>query len=87
MLPSRDESRYEREEYLEQDEEEREAAGRRKSVIALAVMAVLVVAGVVLAARLREVSAVQDCLMTRATNCNDLVQPPIPASAAPSTTR
>jgi hypothetical protein len=87
MLPSRDESRYEREEYLEQDEEEREAAGRRKSVIALAVMAVLVVAGVILAARLREVSAVQDCLMTRATNCSDLVRPPIPASAAPSTTR
>ena len=73
------EGRYEQEEYLEQDEEEREAAGRRKSVIALAIMAVLVIAGIVLVDRLREVSAVQDCLMTRATNCNDMVQPPQPA--------
>jgi hypothetical protein len=81
------ESRYEQEEYLEQDEEERESAGRRKSVIALAIMAVLVVAGIVLVDRLREVSEVQDCLMTRATNCSDLVQPPIPAGGAPSTTR
>jgi hypothetical protein len=73
-------SRYEREEYLEQDEEEREAAGRRKSVIALAIMAVLVIAGIVLVDRLRDVSAVQDCLMTHATNCNDMVQPPQPSS-------
>jgi hypothetical protein len=73
-------SRYEDEEYLEQDEEEREAAGRRKSLIALAVMAVLVVAGIVLVNRLRDVSIVQDCLMTHATNCNDLVEPPVPAS-------
>jgi hypothetical protein len=79
--------RYEEEEYLEQDDEEREAAGRRKSLIALAVMAVLVVAGILLVERLRDVSAVQDCLMTRATNCNDLVAPPIPAGGAPSTTR
>ena len=71
-------SRYEDEEYLEQDEEEREAAGRRKSLIALAVMAVLVVAGIVLVEKLHNVSAVQDCLMTRATNCNDLVEPPVP---------
>ncbi|MBN9085696.1 MAG: hypothetical protein J0J01_02210 [Reyranella sp.] len=78
-MPER-EGGYEREEYLEQEEEERESAGRRKSVIALAIMAVLVVAGIVLVDRLREVSAVQDCLMTRATNCNDLVQPPRPAS-------
>ena len=81
------ESRYERDEYLEQDEDEREAAGRRKSVIALAIMAVLVIAGIVLVNRLREVSEVQDCLMTRATNCNDMVRPPIPAGGAPSTTR
>ncbi len=54
--------RYEEEEYLEQDEDEREAAGRRKSLIALAVMAVLVVAGIVLVERLRDVSIVQDCL-------------------------
>ena len=85
-MPESD-SRYEREEYLEQQEEERESAGRRKSVIALAIMAVLVIAGIVLVDRLREVSEVQDCLMTRATNCNDMVQPPIPAGGAPSTTR
>ena len=71
--------RHEDEEYLEQDEDEQETAGRRKSLIALAVMAVLVVAGVVLVDRLRTVSIVQDCLMTRATNCNDLVEPPVPA--------
>jgi len=78
---------YEREEYLEQDETEREAAVRRKSLIALGVMAALVIAGIVLVGRLREVSAVQDCLMSRATNCSDLVAPPIPAGGAPSTTR
>jgi len=87
MQESRPENRYEREEYLEQDEEEREAAGRRKSLIALVIMAVLVIAGIVLVDRLREVSAVQDCLMTRAASCNDLVRPPIPAGDAPSTTR
>ena len=80
-------SRYEDEEYLEQDEEEREAAGRRTSLIALVVMAGLVVAGLFLVHRLREASVVEDCLMTHATNCNDLVQPPIPAGGAPSTTR
>jgi hypothetical protein len=67
------ESRYQREEYLEQDEAEREAAGRRTALIALAIIAVLVVAGLFLVERLREVSALQDCLMTRATNCSDLV--------------
>ena len=72
-------SRYEDEEYLEQDDEGQETSGRRKSLIALAVMAVLVVAGVLLVDRLRDVSVVQDCLMTRATNCNDMVQPPQPA--------
>ena len=72
--------RYEDEEYLEQDDEEQETAGRRKSLIALAVMAVLVVAGVVLVERLRDVSVVQGCLMTRATNCNDLVESPVPAN-------
>jgi hypothetical protein len=70
--------RYEEEEYLEQDDEEQEAAGRRKGVIALAVMAALVVAGVVLIGRLRDVSVVQDCMMTHASNCNDLVAPPKP---------
>jgi len=80
-------SRYEDEEYLEQDEEEREAAGRRTTLIALVVMAGLVVAGLFLVHRLREASVVEDCLMTHATNCNDLVKPPIPAGGAPSTTR
>jgi hypothetical protein len=59
-------------EYFEQDEDERESAGRRKSLIALAVLAVLVVAGLVLVERLRSVSALQDCLMTRAVNCTEL---------------
>ena len=79
------ESRYEREDYLEQDDAEREAAGRRKSLIALAVMAVLVIAAIFLIGRLGEVST-EDCLMTRATNCNDMVQPPIPAGGAPART-
>ena len=70
--------RYEDEEYLEQDDAEQEAAGRRKSLIALAVMAVLVIAAILLVERLRDVSVVQDCLMTRATNCNDMVEPPKP---------
>ena len=70
---------YEQEEYLEQDEDERESAGRRKSLIALTVLAVLVVAGLVLVDRLRSVSALQDCLMTRAVNCTELApQSPIP---------
>ena len=64
--------RYEEEEYLEQDDDEIENAGRRKSLIALVVLAVLVVAGFVVVDRLRSVSALQDCLMTRATNCADI---------------
>jgi hypothetical protein len=67
---------YEREEYIEQNEEEREAAGRNKSMIALAVMAVLVIAGIVLVHKLRDVSELQDCLMTRASNCSEIVSPP-----------
>jgi hypothetical protein len=72
------ESRYEQEEYLEQDDDERETAGRRKSLIALVVLAALVIGGVVLVNRLRDVSRLQDCLMTHATNCNDMVEPPKP---------
>jgi hypothetical protein len=68
---------YEQEEYLEQDEDERENAGRRKALIALVVLAFLVIAGLVLVDRLRSVSALQDCLMTRATNCAE-VAPPTP---------
>ena len=64
--------RYEQEEYLEQDEAEREAAGRRKSLVALLVVAVLLAAGLFLVDRLRGVSALQDCLMSRATNCADV---------------
>ncbi len=75
------ESRYEQEEYLEQDDDEREAAGRRKSLIALVVLAALVIGGVILVNRLRDVSQLQDCLMTHATNCNDLVSPPKPVGA------
>ena len=69
-------SPYEREEYLEQDEDERETARRSKSLIALAVVAVLVVAGIVLAHQLRAVSQLQDCLMTKATNCAEINAPP-----------
>jgi len=71
--------RYEQEEYLEQDDDERESAGRFKSLVALIVLAVLVIGAVVLVDRLRDVSRLQDCLMTRAPNCNDLVEPPKPA--------
>lgn len=70
--------RYEKEEYLEQDEEEIERAARKKSLVALAVLAALVVSGIFLFERLRDVSRIQDCLMTRATNCNDMVEPPKP---------
>jgi hypothetical protein len=66
----------ENEEYLEQDDAELEHAGRRKAVVALAVLAVLVVAGVVLAGKLRDVAALQDCLMSRATNCTEVAAPP-----------
>ncbi|HKV13895.1 MAG TPA: hypothetical protein VJQ81_02565 [Reyranella sp.] len=73
------EGRYEREEYLEQNEEEAERAARRKSVMALAILAVLVIAGIFLFEKLRDVSRLQDCLMARASNCNDMVEPPKPA--------
>lgn len=73
------ESRYEKEEYLEQDEEEAERVHRKKSVVALMVLAALVIAGIFLFEKLRDVSRLQDCLMTRASNCNDMVEPPKPA--------
>jgi hypothetical protein len=65
-------SHHDQEEYLEQDESEREHAGRRNSLIALLVLVALVIAGLILADRLRSVSALQDCLMTRATNCAEV---------------
>lgn len=68
-------NRHEQKEYLEQDDAERETARRRQSVIALAILVVLVVAGVVLAGRLRTVADLQDCLMTRATNCSEIAVP------------
>lgn len=73
-------SRHEQEEYLEQDEAERDSAGRRNSLVALVVLAVLVAAGLLLD-RLSSVSALQDCLMTHATNCVSVSPPP---SAAPA---
>ena len=80
-------SRYEQEQYLEQDDEERETAGRRKGLVALIVLAILVIGAVVLVDRLRDVSQLQDCLMTRATNCAE-ISPPSPApGGGPSTTR
>ena len=84
-------SRHEQDEYLDQDEAERDSAGRRNSMIALAVLAALVVAGLVLVKRLSSVSALQDCLMSRATNCASVSPPPSAApagqSGGPSTTR
>jgi len=71
-------SRHEEEEYLEPNEEELEAAQRIRKLVVLGIMAVLVVVGVVLVQKLRTVSQLQDCLMTHATNCNDLVEPPKP---------
>ena len=82
--------RHEQDEYLEQDEGERDRTGRRNSLIALLVLAVLVIAGLVLVDRLRNVSAVQDCLMSRATNCGEINRLPSDASSprnGPSTTR
>lgn len=68
-------NRYEREEYFEQSEDERETARRTGSLIALAVVAVLVIACVVLAGRLKDVSELQDCLMTQATHCTEIIAP------------
>jgi hypothetical protein len=74
-MPPIEMNRYDKNEYLEQDEDERESAGRRKSLIALLVLAALVIAGIVLVDRLRSVSALQDCLMSRATKCAELTSP------------
>jgi hypothetical protein len=72
-------SQYEREEYLEQDEDEIEQAARVKKLVVLAVLAALVVGALVLVARLHQASRVEDCLLAHGTHCNDLVEPPKPA--------
>ena len=71
-------SQYEQEEYLEPNDEELEAAARNKKLLVLAIMAALVIAGIFLVNKLRTASQLQDCLMTRASNCNDMVEPPKP---------
>jgi hypothetical protein len=72
------ESNYEKEEYLEQDEEEVEDVGRRKALAAILVLAVLVAVTLFIVQKLRTVSDLQDCMMTRASNCSDRVEPPKP---------
>ena len=71
---------YEEEEYLEPTEDELAAAARNRKLIVLGLMAVLVIAGVVLANKLHTVSQVEDCLMARGNHCDDLVEPPRPVS-------
>ena len=74
-------NQWEQEEYLEPNDEELEAAARTKKLVVLAIMAVLVIAGVVLVHKLREASQLQDCLMTHATNCGDPNEQPPPIGA------
>jgi hypothetical protein len=77
------EDQYEKEEYLEQDEEEIAGSGRRKGLVALLLVGALVAATLFIVDRLRSVSELQDCMMTRANNCNDMVEPPKPIGARP----
>jgi hypothetical protein len=74
-------SRWEREEYLEPNDDELETAARNKKLVVLGIMAVLVIAGVLLVHKLRDVSQLQDCLMTHATNCGDPNEQPPPIGA------
>jgi len=69
----------ERDEYLEQDDEERQDARRTGSLVALVVLALLVIGGIVLAQELRKASRLQDCLMTRSTTCAAIAAPSTPA--------
>jgi hypothetical protein len=78
------EGQYEKEEYLEQDEVEVEGNGRRKALVAIVVMGVLVASTLYIVQKLRVMSALEDCMMTRATNCGDRVALPIPLNT-PST--
>ena len=72
---------WEQEEYLEPSEEELEAAARARKLIVLGIMAVLVIAGILLANKLRYAGQLQDCLMTHATNCGDPTEQPAPIGA------
>ncbi len=74
-------SQREQEDYLEPSDAELETAARNKKLIVLGVMAALVVAGVVIVHKLRDVSQLQDCLMTHATNCGDPNEQPPPIGA------
>ncbi len=79
-------SQYEKEEYLEPNDDELEVAARNKKLIVLGVMAALVILGIFLVDKLRTASLLQDCLMTRAPDCRE-INPPQPIADAPSTTR
>jgi hypothetical protein len=71
------ESQYEQEEYLEQNEEEAEAAARNKKLVVLGVMAVLLIAAIALTHKLHHASQVEDCLLAHGSNCDE---PAIPAN-------
>lgn len=75
---------WEQEEYLEPNDDELETAARNKKLVVLGVMAALVIAGIVLANRLRDVGQLQDCLMTHATNCGEQIDSPKPIGARPT---
>ena len=72
-------SSYEREEYLEQNDDEIEKAARIRKLLVLAVLGALVIVGLVVVGKLRTASRVEDCLLAHGNNCNDLVEPPKPA--------
>ncbi len=75
---------WEQEEYLEPNDDELETAARNKKLVVLGIMAVLVIAGIVLVNRLRDVGQLQDCLMTHSTDCGDQIDPPKPIGARPT---
>ncbi|MBS0537897.1 MAG: hypothetical protein JSR47_04030 [Proteobacteria bacterium] len=73
--------RWERDEYLEPNDAELEAAARVKKLVVLGIMGALVIVAVLLVNRLRDVSELQDCLMMHATNCGDPADQPAPIGA------
>jgi len=77
-------SPWEQEEYLEPNDDELETAARNKKLVVLGIMAVLVIAGVVLANKLRAVGRLQDCLMTHSTTCDDQIERPNSIGARPT---